>query len=448
MPDHSHDITPDERYPVNPFDLSTDLFCTFSNQVIHLVIELDGPVHYDLLKKAVDDASLAEPITRCRIIRDQETLFWQECSARHTHEHLIRLSSRTPVKILNQILSYPLDPYLGLLFQVILIENPDKTGDIVVLNVHHIVMDAQGLKDFSELIMRYYTGYQSGHPPEIFITPIRDRQLPRISTILTEIKQINNPETQIDWCSRISVPLQSLHVESYQYSKVCFNQRRTSIIQDCRRKWCITVNDLMIAVLTRVITSVLHITSDITVPLFTTVDLRRYLPITLKQSLVNFSTSFEVRILIIPEESLEDTGKRVHHLMNLKKSQYPGLDEAIEAEKQLKSGYTAARELMNTAWNTIQDVASKTTIFSNTGIINFENVNPDDLSIRNAYILPSFFHPPGFFFLLSTFEGIMTLSATYSVPAYDSDLITKMFHCIDQDIPGYTMHPGVYSIIE
>ncbi|MDD1730149.1 MAG: condensation domain-containing protein [Methanospirillum sp.] len=409
---------------------------------------MDGPVLYDILEKAVDDATLAEPITRCKIIKDQDALFWQECSTKPTHDYLLRLSSRTPEKILYQALSYPLDPYLGRLFQIILIENPDKTGDIVVFNVHHIVMDAQGLKVFSELILRYYSEYLSGHPPELFIIPIRDHQLPRISDLLTEKKQIQKPETSIGWCSRISVPLQSLHVENYRYSMVCFNQRRTSIIQDCRRKWDITVNDFMIAILARAITSVLHVKSDITVPLYNTVDLRRYLPITLKRSLINFSTSFEVRVPIMPGESLEHTGKRVHLLMNQKKSQYPGLDEVIEAEKQLESGYSAAKELINSAWNTIQDTASKTTIFSNTGIITRKQVTLCGLSVRNAYILPSFFLPPGFFFLLSTFESIMTLSATYAVPAYDPDLINMMFNCIDQEIPGYAMHPGVYSIIK
>ena len=134
--------------------------------------------------------------------------------------------------------------------------------------------------------------------------------------------------------------------------------------------------------------------------------------------------------------------------MNQIKLQCPGRDEIIEAENLAEFGYTAAQDLMNAVWNAILDGKNKTTIFSNTGIINGEMINPGGLSVSNAYILPGFFQPPGFFFLLSTFEDIMTLSATYAVPAYDPDRINRMFRSIDQDIPGFAMYPGEYEIIK
>ncbi|WP_181391600.1 hypothetical protein [Methanospirillum lacunae] len=448
IPNHSHDTLQNERYPVNPFDLSTDLFCTFSNQIIHMVIHLDGQVRFDLLEKAVEMASLAEPITRCRIIRDQNTLFWQECSDFYVPDHILLLSSRTPLKLLFQALSYPLDPYLGKLFQIILLENSAKTGDIVVINVHHIVMDARGLKDFVELIIRCYNDYQSGFLTEIPITPIQSHQLPRVTTFITEKNPIETPKPPIGWSSPISVPLQSLHAEKYRYSIMMFHPDRTEIIQKTRRKWGITVNDFMIAVLVRAIASVLNEKLKVTIPLYTTIDLRRYLQIIPRRSLVNVSTSFEIRIPLNPVESIEDTGKRIHVLMNEIKSRRSGLYEMVESEILFDSGYTAAQKLINSVWNNIKEGKSKTTIFSNTGIINREQVNPGELSVRNAYILPSFFQPPGFFFLLSTFEDIMTLSASYAISAYDPDLVNRMFHYIDRDIPGFTKFPGEYKIIE
>lgn len=447
IPDKSYQTSPGERYPVNPFDLSTDLFSPFSNQVIHLVIHLDGQIHYDILEKAVERASFAEPITRCRIIRDRDALFWQEASEFRISDHILLVRSLTPRDLLYQVLSYPLDPYLGNTFQVILIENTGKTGDIVVINVHHIVMDARGLKDFSRLIMQCYSAYLSGDQTDIPVTQIRSREVPLISTLITEPEQNLIQENPIGWCSRISVPLQSLHGDTFHYSIMTFDQNRTAIIQNIRRDWGITVNDFMIAALVRVITSILGVKSDITVPLYTTVDLRRYLPVMPERSLVNFSTSFEVRVPVKPDEILEDTGKRVHALMNRIKTQNPGVSEAKEAEELVTSGYAKARDLLNGAWKNIQDAQSKTTIFSNTGIISRDQVSTTDLSVRNAYILPGHFRPPGFFFLLSTFEDTMTLSASYAVPAYDPVVIKRMFASIDQDIPGYTRYPGKYSCV-
>ena len=444
--DPSHDLTLDTRYPVNPLDLSTDLFCTFSDQVIHLVIHLDTSVHSDIMEKAIERASLAEPIIRCRIIRDQDTLFWQIHSGWKSADHVHRLSSIHPEEDLYQALTYPLDPYEGNLFQVILIEPPDKSGCIIVVNVHHIVMDGRGLKDLGTLILQCYLECQSGKIPDVSVTPVKAREVSRIATLLEKIPPVDTSHSPFGWCSPISVPMQSLHGERYQYSQITFDQSRTAIIQKERRKWGITMNDLMIAVIARAIASELRMMSDITVPLYTTVDLRRYLPGIPERSLMNFSTSFEVGIPVKHAESLQDTAKRVHILMSRIKSRMPGVQEAIDAENLYDSGYSTAQGHINTAWNTILDAKRKTTIFSNTGVLHFELDNPGVLSVRNAYILPGFFHPPGFFFLLSTFADIITLSASYAVPAYDSTMVHRMFTSLDKDIPGYTGYPGSYKI--
>lgn len=444
MPDHVNHSLPGERYPVNPFDLSTDLFGIFSNQVIHLVMHLDGHIRYDLLEKAVARASLLEPITRCRIVREDDALFWQEVACSCT-DHVLRFSSRSREDLLYQALCSPLDPYRGDLFQVILIEG-GETGEIIVINAHHIVMDGRGLRDFAGLVMRCYAEYLSGTLTEIPQSPIRSRQLPRVSGIRPG-KRETNPETPIGWSSPLSVPVQSLHAENFQYSLLLLDPDRTAVIRDTRRAWGITVNDLMIAVLARVIAHILQVEYEITIPLYTTIDLRRYLHVIPERSLVNFSTSFEVRIPLVPDESLEDTGKRVHLLMNRIKSSDPGLDEAVEAEKVAESGYMAARDLMVTAWKSMQDAGRKTTLFSNTGIISRDQVSPGVLSVRNAYLLPGFFQPPGFILLLSTFGDIMTLSASYAVPAYDPEMADRMFRYIDSVIPGATEYPGEYRVI-
>ncbi|MDD1724604.1 MAG: condensation domain-containing protein [Methanospirillum sp.] len=444
-PDHVNHSIPGERYPVNPFDLSTDLFCTFSSQVIHLVMHLDGHVRYDLLERAVERASLLEPITRCRIIREEDTLFWQELPACSRTDHVLRLSSRGQEDLLYQALCYPLDPYRGELFQVILIED-GVNGDVLVINAHHIVMDGRGLRDFTGLVMKCYAEFQSGTLTEIPQSAIWSRQLPRVSSLRRDERETTQ-ETPTGWCSPLSVPLQSSHADTFRYSLLFLNQSRTAVIGDTRREWGITVNDLMIAVLARAIAHIIPVKSEVTVPLYITIDLRRYLPVIPERSLVNFSTSFEVKIPLIPDESLEDTGKRVHLLMNRIKSGSPGLDEAVEAEKLAESGYTAARDLMVTAWKNMQDAGCKTTLFSNTGIISRDQMSPGILSVRNAYLLPGFFQPPGFFFLLSTFGEIMTLSASYAIPAYDPEMVDRMLRYIDSIIPGTGAYPGEYRVI-
>jgi len=446
MNNNIHHPDSDIRYPLNAFDFSTDHFCIFSNQVIHLVIDLDEQFQYELLKNAVDKVSSIEPVIRCRVIREQDTLFWQDCPEFNIDDHVIQLTSMEPARQLPKALSFPLDPYVGNLFNVVIIKNSQKNGDTLVINVHHIVMDAHGLKDFAGLIMRFYDELQSGHQTEMSITPINSRELPRLSDII-QSQHRENPEDVIGWCSPITVPVHSLQADEFRFSNLVFDRNRVQIIHETRKRWGITVNDLMIAVLSRAISSILDTKSEIIVPLYTTIDLRRYLPVIPERSLLNFSTSFEVRVPVKPGESLEDTGRRVHSLMNMIKSNNPGVIESTEADSLLESGYSSARKIITSTWKNIQDSKNKTTIFSNTGIISPEQISPVNLKIKNAYFLPSFFQPPGFFFFLSTFDDIMTLSASYGVPAYNQDMVNRLFSKIEHDTPGFYESRGEYNII-
>jgi NRPS condensation-like uncharacterized protein len=447
MPEMTQDSFSEEKHQVFPFDLFTDLIGCFSNQVIHCIIQFDDRIRYDILKMAVSKASRVEPVLQCRIFRDQDSLWWQEVKTWDSDQQVLLLSSQCPRESLYQALSFPLDPYMGMLFQVVLIENKSNDGDILVINAHHVVMDGRGLKDFAGLIITLYTNYLTGNRADVKTNPLINRRYPDFSAAFRSTIQDCQPSPPFGWCSRISVPLQSLHVESYLYSLLTFSQNRTAIIQKTRKEWNITVNDLMVAVIARAIASVLGLDSETTIPLYNTIDLRRYLSDIPGRSLVNLSTSFETGIAVNPDESLEETARRVHLLMNQVKERSPGLDEAMRAEELSKSGYLAAKEIISRQWNSILQSGSKTTIFSNTGIIRTFSNNSGVCPVRNAFLLPGHFHPPGFFFLLSTFEDIMTLSASYAQPAYDCDLVNRIFAIIDSCIPGFVRCPGKYEVI-
>ncbi|PKL59758.1 MAG: hypothetical protein CVV33_06200 [Methanomicrobiales archaeon HGW-Methanomicrobiales-4] len=436
-----------ERYPVNPFDFYSDLICCFSNQIIHMVIHLEGRINYELLSRAVFDATRAEPITWCHLVLEQDTLWWEMNPDLEEKDLVMSLSAPDPGEFIHKALSYPIDSYQGPMIQVVLIQSSDSEGDILVINAHHAVMDGRGLKDIVGLIMTRYKNLRNGDQIELLPIPISQRQLPKVSTLISGDDQNLSSESLEAWLSKSTVPIRSLDAEKDQYSLLTFTAERMQIIQATRKEWGMTINDLLIAIIARVCSSVIPEESDQVIPLFTTIDLRRYLPDTRVRSVMNYSTAFEVRVPVKKDDSLRETGILVHHLMNEIKAGTPGLDGVREAERLYEEGHVAATAELHAAWDEILRAGTKTTLFSNTGIISRESIDPGLPQVIHAYILPTHSLPPGFFFALSTFDDQMTISATYYTPAYDPDLVHRIFTLMDQIIPGYPVSPGTYQVL-
>jgi NRPS condensation-like uncharacterized protein len=454
------------RYPVNPFDLFSDLICCFSNQIIHMVIHLKGGVDFELLKRAVMQATLAEPVTRCRVVKDNNSLWWEIMPDYSIEDRILHLTTPNPEKLLFQALSYPLNPYLGQIIQVILIdtgkesgtregdifrgheENEEEHEDILVINAHHIAMDGRGLKDFTKLIMKEYSCLMKGSRSEAGITPVNSRLLPKISALASSSESHNTAIETESWCSKISVPLSSREVEKQQYSLLTLSKERMELVHSVRKKWGVTVNDFLIAVLVQVLSSTAREISDLEIPLFTTIDLRRYLHQMPERSVMNYSTAFEVRIPIESGEPLQVTAHTAHAIMNQIKADNPGVDGAREAEQLYEAGYCEAETMIKKIWEKIQKSENKTPLFSNTGIISPDHVNIENHHVHQAYILPTHSCPPGFFFATSTYDNTLTISATYAVPAYDPAVIQNIFSYIDRIIPGSSSFPEIYKVLE
>ena len=413
-----------------------------------MVIHLDGPMYPDLLAKAVTHATHAEPVTRCHLLRIHDSLYWEMNPDFRENNLVILLSAPEPRTMLHQALSYPIDPFHGPMIRVVLIQNRDPDGgDILVINAHHTSMDGRGLKDFTGLVIASYKalrdGYQNYTPP----APISQRQVPKILTLAQAGNRIIPSDLSEAWFAEASVPMKSRKAGKEQYSLLTLPAARMKVIQATRKEWGVTMNDLMAGVVSQVFSSFITEGSDPVVPLLITLDLRRYLEEVPARSVMNFSTAFEVRVPVKPGESLSGTVSSVHTMMNRIKEGAPGIDGAREAERMYDEGYRAATTEMQNRWNEIRNSGRKTTLFSNTGIISIESIDPGVPMVTHAYLLPTHSLPPGFFLAFSTCGDLMTISATYYVPAYDQTLIDKIFSQIDRILPGYEQFPGRYTTV-
>ncbi|MDD1729975.1 MAG: hypothetical protein LUQ50_13010 [Methanospirillum sp.] len=447
MTDHQVSPLPDpplSRYQVNPFDFFSELLCGFSDQMIHLVIMLDGQLQYNTLVQAVMLATEAEPITRCRLVQLNDMLWWEKIPHIGGTDLVIRRCVSDPIHYLEHALSYQVDPFSGPLVQAVYLHHTKDQGDILVLNAHHTTMDGRGMKDFVNLILTLYRSLINSEEIHLSPSQINQRCLPRVSSLVPDLT--SPPSGKVAWSGKFSVPLRSLDSERKKFSLLLMNRERVQTIQAVRKVWGVTMNDLLLAVVAQVCSSLMKPGDNRAISLLHTIDLRRYLTEVPVRSVLNYSTAFEVTVPVVPGESLEETTSRTHDLMTLIKTQHPGIDAVLEAERLYDAGCTSARKEMQEQWEGILAEGKRSPLYTNTGIISPENLDPG-IPVSHAFLLPTHNHPPGFCFAISTFGEQITWSSCYSMPAFDPDYIRMMYTTLDQILPGYSSQPGTYLAI-
>ncbi len=442
-PEKIHQDTIPLRYQVNPFDFFSDLLCSFSDQMIHLVIMLDGQMNHDALCRAALLTTEAEPVTRCRLIQENDMLWWEIIPRVSGKDLVTEFSAKDPVHHLQKALSDRIDPFSGPMVKILHIRSTETNGDILVINAHHASMDGKGMKDFAGLLLSLYKSIQNEVSVQIEPTGMSVRILPRLSSLVPDLS--TSADMQVRWSDKFSVPTRSLTCEKQVFSLLALNKERVDQIHSVRKEWGITLNDLMLAV---VATACSRITdgniNDI--HLLNTIDLRRYLTRVPERSVFNFATAFEVAIRVHPDDSLRDTAIRTHEMMKQIKKGTPGIEAAIEAEYLYNAGCTAARSGMLKQWNGVLAEGKRSPLFTNTGIIYPEQLDPGIL-VAHAFLLPTHNLPPGFSFAISTFGDEMTLSSSYGLPAFDPELVRTLYTSLDTILPGHEEHPGTYSVI-
>jgi NRPS condensation-like uncharacterized protein len=437
-----------DRYLLHPFDFFSDLLCSYSNQVIHMVIYPDCHVDHNILRQAIIKATILEPVTRCKIIKSDNMLWWEENSDLNEDDLVVRISSSHPEKHLHEALARHIDPYQDPLMHVVLIESEDPgTNDILVLNVHHVSMDGRGIKDMAGLILSQYLVIQSGKSEEIEPTSIKTRTLPLISSLVSlPGSLLDKPEVQISWSADFSIPVQYNIDERMSTSVLTMEPERMEIIQRTRKEWRVTFNDLMLAIITKACLYVSGKTEDQVISLLNTIDLRRYLKEKPARSISNYSTAFKVDIPVRFRNSLKDTASWVSRYMDCVKSKSPGLDGACEAERLYDLGHDSAIIEIFDRHRVNKNSGRQIPIYTNIGVIPKYSMYPG-IPVSNAYVLPSHSSSPSFFFAISTYMDKVTISSTYYEPAFDRKLIERIYCLIDKTAPGYLDNPGVYTVI-
>ncbi|MEI7434463.1 MAG: hypothetical protein WCJ93_09450 [Methanomicrobiales archaeon] len=423
---------------LNPFDFFSELLRAHSDQVIHMVLYFDGKLDPDRMRRAVMDTMVAEPVCNSRLVEAHDTLWWEPLPTACPGDSFTVVEKIGLNSAISLALSENIDPYEGPQIKVLLIRASEGGGDVLVINACHVAMDGRGLKDLAGLIMELYHRSLEDLPSIPGRKPILTCDFPLISTLLPYRDGPSLPEEFSSGGNRWTFPVRTREVDLPAYAVMTISGSRLTSIHAKRKEIGVTLNDLILAVVAKACSNLEPGIDQVEYSFLTTVDLRRYHPVP-GRSVLNYSTAFEVRIPVQPNDTISCLCRDVHEIMETKKNDFPGMKDALDAEKLWESGVSVARETLRTRIADPDNYENRIPIVTNTGIIDQGLANHCTPHVINACMLPCHAPPPAIFVAISTYLDTMTISSTYYRAAVADEQVRAFFDWINQFLPGYTV---------
>ncbi len=402
-------------FPAPSNDQWDYLLSTIWNQMVHLVVSFDGYLDHEKLSRAALLLPGSHPLLAGRFLEEPQPC-WEILSLPEPDNLCPLVKATDPAADLQRILCDRLDPAIGPQFRVALLRG---ATDTLVLSVNHSVSDAFGLKHLAGDLSYAYRALGSSRSFSLSCRPVEDRSLNRVLSLFS----VEDQENYSSNCGGVSaeweVPYSSTTCTSPRYLWDALDTPLYHRMRAYARNRGVTLNDLLLAAYFGACLDIIPHQEDLTYPVLTSIDLRRYLGPD-PPTVANFSVAFEVRLPASEAGSFSLLVDIVHREMKRKKEGHAGIGGAMEVEKHFSMGFPAAKaSLAELARKSRDERYPKNPFFSNTGILPTSCTDFGGPAATDAFIAPPLEYPPSFGIAISTFRERITLSCGFcsnSVP--------------------------------
>ncbi len=384
------------------------------------VMYLNGRLDMDILEKAVAYSVEEQPVLGCRLVEADEP-YWKRINPIDDIAFCTLEECNNPEEVLGKILQNTPDVKDDLNLRIKIIRTVET--DILAMKINSSCFDGTGVKEYIKRLGTIYTCIEK--EGDTFIPQPRSFEreeeyglLKELGVVCPELRW--NP--QLDTAKR-SWPLPWKHpdenVAEYAFGKL----PKGSFEKLCRygNSKKATVNDLILTAYYRTLFKIARIAREIPMDIYSTVDLRRYLPGYYAQILRNFSGGFVTRIPRKTNESFAGTLSRVVKTTKIiKENPSDRLDETVKADSR-QSSFTYFNdyfECVSGAGRTPEKNSMNTDIGCFPELCDLGNISENMISfgmkiVTDVYILPPVTKLSGLSILTSSYNGILTMSAGY-----------------------------------
>jgi NRPS condensation-like uncharacterized protein len=303
---------PDPYLPtVYPAPLGDRLVCMMrriGDMQVHAVAELEAPLEFCRLQKAVRLAMDAEPVLGCRYVNVPTAPYWRRRDDLDDLEHSQMVettgtkstSDPNALPALRRFLATPSDPTCDPVLQARLYRDRDRGKDILALKLNHLAGDGAGGKETLYLVSRLYEelARNPDHRPSANVHGSRD--LDQLYTNLSWRQQVaawralKRDSWRRVWPPRyirFATPGADADVSKVKRDYVfrIIAPEQTRALRRFGRAMHATLNDVFMAAYWVAVERVLRPAAGAPPRLRFTVDLRRYLPCRRAEAICNIS---------------------------------------------------------------------------------------------------------------------------------------------------------------
>ncbi|MGD0854854.1 MAG: hypothetical protein ABSA18_03520 [Dehalococcoidia bacterium] len=436
------DMIPDKQakyydfLPVPMWDQMQYLIRKVSDQQIRAVIKFDGRLDPEILKRAVMLSLDIEPVLRCRFVERDPHPRWERLAKLEINDIYKIVTTSEVEKCMADFLAEEIDPLMGPQLKVLLIRSD---ADRLCINMNHAAGDAGGMKDYMYLLAFLYRelALNGNYQPRSNAGGVRGldqvfRHLTLAQKMRVLWKSFTRTQPVRDWC----LPLPQPQSPDRFFTFLRLPPDRFEKIKSAGEKLGATVNDVVLAACYRVLYKMINPGPEVSMRMFVTVDMRRYIPSGKADAICNLASSVFPDIGSEIGQNLEETVSKVTSRMSRLKDDLPGLSIFLYTFIPFKLlPFSIVKRKVHEMMRPGDNGRSFPPGFTNMGIIDAERLVFPGVNVVDAFITGAVNYPPAFQLGFTSFNSSLTFSVCSCGKAENGPVASAFLDLLNAQLP-------------
>lgn len=416
------------RYNAEIFDQVQFLFevTKFNDHVLHCVINFDGKINKDILKKAILLILEVVPILGSIYITGKGNPHWEKVDVSRYKDAIIFTKNEDEF---NSFITYKTNEFTAPQVKAcLLISGKDSLA--IIMN--HMICDAADFKKYLYLLSDLYSKLVNDSSYSPYYIFNGDRSLKRITNqfkLKDKVRALVLQNEDSNKNSSYKFPMSGEKEVKPFILTHKLPKNRFLLIKEYCKKYKVTLNDVVLAAYYRVLYNMLNLdsNSDLNIPIM--VDMRRYLKDRNADTLCNLTSTIITHIKYNIGNDFYDTVVKVNKEMNSKKSRFIGLNCFMKLSIMFGSlNYKMSNSLM------VRILKNPLICMTNIGILDSEKLLFKGISIEDVFMCGSIKYKPHFQLALSSFKDSITFSVNLYGSSNDKKTIEHFFTLLDKEL--------------
>lgn len=416
-----------KTYKAAVFDVVQLMFEKFNDHCVHCVMNFDGRIDENCLKKAVDMSADAFPIIKCRFVEESYFKFpyWEECNFKSNDMvHVIETDNvqKTIERIVVQKIDEKRDPQIS----VNIIREGKSDSLCIIMN--HMITDGAGFKEYLYMLSSIYSHLKNGrkYVPESKNISRGTEQIFKNFSMNDKFKIISSSAKLSKYDNGVTFPLTGDKDNPFIFTRKISSSRFLRI-KSFAKENSATINDVILSAYIRTLHKVLGINH---IPIPCAVDLRKYLPGRKAEGICNLTSNIVCDIGEDIGKTFRDTLLKVKCEMDAEKKSYSCLNGPFMLENLFRTlPYKTAKKILGSVYK------NPPIAMTNIGIIDKNKLMFDELNIKDVFICGSIKYKPYFQIAITTFDNEVTLSINFCGTESDRKNILNFLCMFDNELP-------------